>query len=235
MIRAKIWLVLAGLLLATSSTYAEVIENYTWKAVPGKDAEMLAAFTEAKAIHEDMGASVSMSQHGTGSTQLIDYTMRWDNLDAWAKSMDMGRSPEGVARWQKFMAQYDEPVGEMVASSGGANLDSSKSADDFDGNYVFAVFVWEPNAGQRAEFLAGAMAAEKLHESLGARVEVYGEQFGDFGRVHYVMMYDDYASWAESNKKMAQSKEWAEMQAASAAGGTGTLVSTMRGQTLVAQ
>ena len=84
-------------------------------------------------------------------------------------------------------------------------------------------------------FLAGAMAAEKLHESLGARVEVYGEQFGDFGRVHYVMMYDDYASWAESNKKMAQSKEWAEMQAASAAGGTGTLVSTMRGQTLVAQ
>ena len=56
--RVKIWVVLAGLILATSSAYAEVIENYTWKAYPGKGAEMLASFVEAKAIHEDMGASV---------------------------------------------------------------------------------------------------------------------------------------------------------------------------------
>ena len=234
--RVKIWVVLAGLILATSSAYAEVIENYTWKAYPGKGAEMLASFVEAKAIHEDMGASVSITGHGTGSTnQLVDYTMRWDNLADWGKSLDMGRSPEGSARFQKFMTKYAEPLGEMVSSTGGGNADLTKTSDDFDGSYVYAVFVWEPNEGKQAEFLQSALAAEKLHESLGARVEVYMEQFGTPGRLHYVMMYEDYASWAQSTMEMGQSKEWAEMQASNAAGNAGTLVSSMRGQTLVAQ
>ncbi|MFL2518763.1 MAG: hypothetical protein ACJ0Q8_07830 [Candidatus Azotimanducaceae bacterium] len=236
MMKAKSWLVLAGLIFATSSTYAEVIENYTWKAYPGKGTEMLASFVEAKAIHEDMGASVSISMHGTGSTnQFMDYIMRWDNLEDWAKSLDMVRSPKGAARWQKFMGKYEEPLGEMVSSTGGGNADLSKTTDDFDGSYVYAVFVWEPKEGKQAEFLQSALEAEKLHESLGARVEVYLEQFGTPGRLHYVMMYEDYASWAQSTMQMGQSKEWAEMQAANAAANVGTLVSSMRGQTLVAQ
>ena len=36
---------------------AEVIENYTWKAYPGKGTEMLASFVEAKAIHFFIGKS----------------------------------------------------------------------------------------------------------------------------------------------------------------------------------
>ena len=46
--------VVMGLLIGfSSSVFSEIIEVYTWKAFPGKNAEMIALFSEAKSLHEE--------------------------------------------------------------------------------------------------------------------------------------------------------------------------------------
>ena len=224
---------LAILSTLISQARAELIEVYTWKALPGKGAQMLETFVAAKAIHEEMGATVSINQQMTGSAQEVDYVMRWDDSEAWGKSLDNNRNPAMAAKWQAFLAKANlDPAGEMIRSSGGANVDSSKKAADFKDSYVYGVYVWEPEAGQTLAFMQTAMEAEKLHEEMGARVEIYTENVGTPGRVHYVMMWDSYSDWAGTTAKMSNSKAWAAL-AARTNNGLGTLTSSFRAQTLV--
>ena len=228
--------VVMGLLIGfSSSVFSEIIEVYTWKAFPGKNAEMIALFSEAKALHGETGASVSIVQQMTGSTQEIDYVMRWDNPVEWGKSMDKNNELQASAKWQSFFAKASaNPVGEMVASNSGANLDFSKAASDFDGSYVYGVWVWDVAPGRNAEFIESAMESKKIHESMGARVEVYQENVGGTGLMHYVMMWETYSDWSESVVKMGSSEAWSKYLAESDPS-LSTLVAPHRGQTIVSQ
>lgn len=224
-----------ALYLASTLSFAEVIEVYTWKAFPGKGAEMISTFTEAKGIHEEAGASVAIIQRMTGSTQEVDYVMRWDNASAWGASMDAANSPKMAAKWQSFLAKANlDPSGEMVGSVSGINLDSSKKASDFDGSPVYGAWVWKVSPEKSADFIKRLMKSKEIHESMGARVEVYAENVGGTGNMHYVMMWDNYSDWAESVNKMSSSKEWAAQQA-SRDSSVATLVASHRGQTIVPQ
>ena len=82
---------------------AELMEVYTWKAFPGKSSQMVTNFIEAKKLHEEAGASVSIVQRMTGSTQEVDYIMRWDDTTSWGSAMDKSRSPSMMQKWQKFL------------------------------------------------------------------------------------------------------------------------------------
>ena len=55
----------------SSSTliYSDVAEVFTWKANPGKDAELIQAFREASVLHEKEGAVVAFEQMNVGDTQ----------------------------------------------------------------------------------------------------------------------------------------------------------------------
>ena len=73
---------LLSLILAISSnSFAEIVEVYRWKPFPGKSAQLLSDMQTAAQIHSDMGISVQINQLGIGSTQNIDYVMRFDDIE----------------------------------------------------------------------------------------------------------------------------------------------------------
>ena len=66
-------------------------------------------------------------------------------------------------------------------------------------------WVWKVAPGRTADFVQSAMESKKFHESIGARIEVYSENVGGTGNMHYVMIWDSYSDWADSKDKMASS------------------------------
>ena len=82
--------------------------------------------------------------------------------------------------------------------------------------------------------IQSAMESEKIHEELGAQVEIYQENVGGTGMMHYVMMWKNHSDWADSVVKMNESKKWAEYLAERDPN-MSTLMASHRGQTLVAQ
>jgi len=221
-----------SMILFTSSAFSEIVEVYRWKAYPGKAAQLLSDMQEAAQIHSDMGIAVQINQLGIGSTQNVDYVMRFDDLESWGRLKDMNV----VSReWNNFYSRVAaDPGGELVESINGINTDTSVMADDFENGQVFSVFVWDPAPGRSAELAQGFEAAANIHESLGARVEGYTEGFGGTDNMHYVMIYDSWSDMAAAQERMATSEEWLAFQnvTATATEPTATLVQTFTGQTV---
>ena len=97
-------LVILSLLSFSTIAFSEVVEVYTWKAKPGKDAELIQLFRDAAAIHEQEGATVAMESMNVGDTMgTYQYVMRWDNLVDWGISKDkLNSSAEWVAFGEKY-------------------------------------------------------------------------------------------------------------------------------------
>ena len=128
------------LIFATFS-FAEIAEVYTWEASPGKNQEMIANMTRAAEIHRSQGAQVSINVHDVGSTQLVDYVIRWDDMASYAETKDAQMTS---VEWQEFWSDVSSnPVGNLTTSFSAANLDQTKMASDFNGSYVYSVSVWD--------------------------------------------------------------------------------------------
>ena len=224
--------VLIVFVLCSSGANAELVESFTWKAFPGKAAQMLENFAEAKGLHEAMGAQVSIGQRWVGGTQEVDYTIRFDDMTSWAKFWDYPQTSKEMQAFYAFMARTSsDPVGEMVSSIAGSNADLSKKAADFEGQYVYTVNIWDPAPGKSQYLMERFLAGKKIHEKLGARVEIYMEGVGGTGRGHYVMMWESHAQMGETFMKMAQSKEWLAMLAENDPDAF-SMVASYRGQTV---
>ncbi len=117
-------------------SYTEVAEVFTWKANPGKAAQLVQAFREAAVIHEKEGAVVSIEAMNVGDTiGTYQYVMRWDNAVQWGISKDkINTSPEWAAFNRKYRAGT---LGEMVSSLSGGNLDATVKASDFLDPFVY--------------------------------------------------------------------------------------------------
>lgn len=206
----KLRTLLLGLLVSFSlMSYAEVAEVYQWKAFPGKQQDMLMAMTKAAKIHRAQGVHVSINAHNIGSTQLVDYVLRWDDSKKYAQSKDkQARSEAWVEFWSEANAN---PSGELVASFAGNNLDQSKKASDFDGSYVYSVSVWEVVPGKNRGLIERFMESKAILEKAGARVEVYRGNWGAPGEYHYILLYDSWAALEASFSKLGPGSEWAKM------------------------
>ena len=53
-------LIITSLIGFSTITFSDVVEVYTWKAKPGKDAELIQLFRDSAVIHENEGATVAM-------------------------------------------------------------------------------------------------------------------------------------------------------------------------------
>ncbi len=85
----KIQVLLIGSLLTISSvSFAEVLEVYNWKAIPGKAQQMLSTMNEAAEIHTALGATVGIYQLNVGSENQVDYVVRTDDQISWGKFKD---------------------------------------------------------------------------------------------------------------------------------------------------
>ena len=224
---------LLSLILAISSnSFAEIVEVYRWKPFPGKNAQLLSDMQTAAQIHSDMGISVQINQLGIGSTQNIDYVMRFDDIEAWGQLKDRNAVSDD---WSSFYSQVAaNPGGELVESINGINTDASVMAEDFENGKVFSVFVWDPAPGRSQDLALGFETAARIHESLGARVESYSEGFGGTDKMHYVMIYDSWSDMADVQNRMTTSEEWLAFQNATseATEPAATLVQTFTGQTV---
>ena len=157
---------LSLILVISSNSFAEIVEVYRWKPFPGKSAQLLSDMQEAAQIHSDMGISVQINQLGIGSTQNIDYVMRFDDIEAWGNLKDMNAVSDD---WSSFYSQVAaNPGGELVESINGINTDTSVMADDFENEKVFSVFVWDPAPGRSHDLAQGFETAARIHEALGA-------------------------------------------------------------------
>ena len=226
----KVAISLSALLLSFSPyAVAEVIEVYTWKAFPGKGTLMMSNMADAAAIHTAEGASVYVYAHNVGSTQLVDYVLRWDNRGAWGATKDKSRGSE---KWVEFWAKTSgDPSGELVSSLSGRNLDASVKAESFRGLNTYGVWVWDPAPGKNAEVLRTFAAATNIHQSLGARVDSYAEGFGGTGNYHYLLSFKSWSDMAAFQDKLGSDPRWLELMS-SGDPNNSTLVQSFSGQTI---
>jgi len=228
----KIKLLLVGItVIFSTASFSDVAEVFTWKAEPGKDAELVQAFREAAELHTKEGAVVSIESMNVGDTQgTYQYVLRWDNLIEWGISKDkINTSTEWAAFSQKYPAGT---LGKMTGSLTGVNVDQTVKASDYSDPFVYSVQVWEATPGKAQELLANFMTAKSIIESTGARVEIYSEGTGGNGKFHYVLLYKNWSEMGKSYAALGASKDWLTFQASSASGMTGTLVSSHSGQVL---
>ena len=207
---------------------AEILEVYTWKPYPGKTDQLLLDMQEAASIHSGLGVSVSINALGVGTSQDIDYVLRFDDLESWGRLSDANaNSPE----WNAFVAKVGEnPPAELVSSFSLVNQDPSNMANDFtEPGQVINAFRWKPASGLEGTnaLRQGFLTAKGIHENLGARVETYEINSSvDVGQMQYLMIYDSYSHMAEVNAAMATDPEWLAFQSSvvAAPGQAATLV-----------
>lgn len=198
-------------LLASNFATAEIAEVYSWKANPGKAAAMMESMVAAKAIHEKFGIKVHAYATTMGTDGFVDYVMRYDSMEDWGAARD---AMNGSTEWNQYWNEAQQnAAGTLLSSITGMNTDASIKAGSFADEQVYAVFVWQAAPGREQELLQRFAAAEKLHESLGARVESYVGAIGSPNQFHYVMNYGSWSEMAATQAKLSQSSDWAKMQA----------------------
>ena len=213
----KKYLIPLLVVLAAQVSYGEILEIYTWKPYAGKAELMLSAMQEAAEIHSGLGIGVTISQLAQGTTQDMDYVLRYDDLESWGALND---SSALSAEWNTFFAKFQaNPHGELVNSFSMVNHDQSNMADNWaEEGQIVSFFRWEPArglAGQEA-LRQGFMTAKEIHEALGARVETYQVTNGSEGvtDMMYLMIYDGYSEMAKVNQAMQTNPEWLAFQQA---------------------
>ena len=213
-------------MLVSVSALAERVEVFRWQSISSSPATLVQGMTAAAKIHEAAGAHVGIYQLDVGSSgQTFDYVLRWDTGEAWAKTKASNNSEE----WQAFWSQAAEsPSGNLVMSVEGLNWDSSVKSSSFKDDGPFRTYVWQPNAGKAAAVYAAFMKAKELHTEAGAKVDIYTEDVGGTGVIHYVIAFEDWAAMAKFGDAMAVSEEFRFLQAASA--GSATLLGSVQGQ-----
>jgi hypothetical protein len=207
------------------------VEVFQWKAFPGKAQEMLESMSKAAKIYASEGGQVSIDAHNIGSTQLINYVIRWDNSKDYAKSKDLQRSSKALA---DFWAESNaNPAGELVASFSANNLDPTKKASDFKGSYVYSAAIWKVNPGKDLALITRFMEAKPILEAAGARVEIYAGGWGAPGEYHYVLMYDSWTALEASFSKLGPGSDWAKlMQKRASEAGAGEQIGYITAQTM---
>ena len=203
-------LVLLFLTAFARHSAGEILEVYTWKPYPGKAEQLLQTFEEAAEIHSSLGIGVTINALGVGTTQNMDYVLRYDDLESYGRLKDANF---GDTSWNTFLAKARaNPSGELVSSWSANNLDSSNMADDFtEQGQVIAFFRWQPAPGAAGlqAMTQGAMTSKPIHEDLGARIETYLINSGENrGQVLYLMIYDSFSDMARTASAMASSSEW---------------------------
>ena len=226
----KIQILLIALMVSAAPVaFAEILEVYNWKANPGQAQKMLTNMNESAKVHRALGAQVTINILDVGSENQVDYVIRFDDIKKWGAFKDaLATDKKWNDLWNKIGRK---PTGELQMSLVGINTDASVKASDFDKPFVYGVWVWEPAPGKTAEVAERQQKYKEIHESLGARVEIYSEGPGGTGSFHYCMLFDSWSDWADASIKMGSSAELAELNS-QADPNSATLVRSFTGRTV---
>ena len=110
-----------SVILFAQNSLGEILEVYTWKPYPGRSEELLRTFEEAAAIHAKLGIGVTINALGLGTSQDMDYVLRYDDLESYGRLKDANLNNE---EWNTFLAKVRaNPSGELVSSWSANNID----------------------------------------------------------------------------------------------------------------
>lgn len=191
-----------GLLLTLSfSATADVLEVNIWKSVPGKGQITMQNGQDARAIHEKLGATVTIGQDMMGR---MHYGVAFKT---WTEWVQFGNKLQASKEWQAFWAKISaDPSAELEDHY----LLNSPGADAIGGMYQ--VYIWESVPGHGAEMFQTAGEAKVLHEKAGASVAIHGDQLN---RMHYVMSFKDWDAWGKfQDTPQTEFQEWFQKQSA---------------------
>lgn len=181
----------AVLLLASSMAHAAALTVTIWKPIPGKAAAMLESAMAAKAIHEKLGANVTIALENTG--RLHYAAGGFENWQAWAKWVAKLQTSEEWADWQARSGANPSALQEenfiLNVVPGTSNPVGANNPGT-----VYQVFIWKPQGSQVGRLVQAALEAKAIHEKSGVTVGINVDQMN---RMHYVMNYKDWSHWAK--------------------------------------
>ncbi len=187
-------ILLVVLFLFSSQVKAEVAVSNIWSAMPGKGAQLLSNGMEAKAIHQKMGAEVSILLDQDGD---MHYVLGFSDWAAWGKFVDaMALNKE----WQSFWQRAGEEATAELDRTFMLNVPIVAKAPP-----VHRVFRWDVPQGQSENFVALCLESQKIHERLGASA---GVNIDEIGNVHYELSFENWAAYGEFSEKLAVDAEW---------------------------
>lgn len=189
------------ILLTTFSTsiLADVAQVNIWKAHPGRMADMFNSAMAAKAIHEKLGATVSIA---TDQHLNMLYVTIFDTWEDWGKfSGKMASSTEWDDYWTKALSN---PAAELIETLHVNNPNPAEIKP------VAIIYRWDVDPGKTQEMIARATEAISIHNALGASASV---NIDDIGDVHYEMTFDSWAAWGKFSAASQESEAWANFQA----------------------
>jgi hypothetical protein len=188
-------LLIACIAMVSGYATADVGDVRLWDPAPGRAAELYQAATTAKAIHEKLGASVTIATDQDGN---MHYANVFDNWESWGKFQ---AALAVSADWQAFFTSFGmNPPGELVATFFVNNPVVAKA------NNVSVVFSWDVLPGRTADMVALSQEAAAIHAKLGASA---GINIDDIGNVHYELTFDSWEAWGKYTVALQNSKEWA--------------------------
>ena len=181
----------AMLTLMGSLAHAAALQVTIWEAIPGKAAAMMESAMAAKAIHEKLGASVTLGVENTGR---LHYAVGgFENWGAWAKWVAKLEGSEEWAAWQQRAGADPSAIQKenfILDVIPGTN--NPVGRDDM--GDVYQVFIWDPEGTNVGPLVERAMEAAAIHAKAGITVGVNVDQHL---RMHYVMNFKDWAHWAK--------------------------------------
>ena len=190
----KLTILCIGLL--SVQAWADVAIVNIWSPFPGKNSIMVNEALQSKAVHEKLGAAVSIA-----FDQDLDmhYVAIFDDWTAYGKfASAAAASEEWQSLWQSFGT---DPAAELARTF---MINNPVVAD---AKPVSLVYSWDVAPGRTSDFLANAQEAMAIHERLGASVGINIDELGD---VHYEMTFDSWEAWGAFMAKSASDKELAD-------------------------
>jgi hypothetical protein len=178
-------------LLASSLAHSAALNVTIWKPIPGKATAMLESAMAAKAIHEKLGASVTLGLENTG--RLHYAAGGFENWKAWADWTTKLQASKEWADWQARNLENPPALQEENFILDVVPGSSNPVGSDNPGT-MYQVYIWEPEGTQVGPLVQVALEAKAIHEKSGIRVGINVDQ--EF-RMHYVMNYRDLAHWAQ--------------------------------------
>lgn len=182
------------LALLAMQAFADVAQVNIWNPLPGRGPETLQNAMQAKAIHEKLGANVTIAQDQNGS---LHYAVIFENWPAYGRFSDaMLASDEWQKFWQRISA---DPSAELAYTF---MINNPVVAD---AKPVSLVFSWDVQPGRTPLFVSICEEAMPIHKRLGASPGINIDELGD---VHYELTFDSWEAWGNYMAKAATDQEW---------------------------
>ena len=192
---------LIGLMISCGHIQADIALANIWSAEPGNSQQLFMNGMEAKAIHEEMGASVSISADQDGD---MHYVVSFPDWAAWGKFQDAAASNEA---WQSFWQRVNKvSTAEINATY---MLDMATVAESQPASVVYS---WNVDQAKTQDFVALSQISKKMHERMGASIGILVDELGD---VHYEMTFSSWEAFGKFQAKAASDKEWQDFYAES--------------------